>query len=134
MVNNENIDKVTGIIKKEIKKFKEPVVGIFAKETKDPFAVLISTMISLRTKDDVTTNASRRLFSLAKDPQTMLKLSARQIEKAIYPAGFYRVKAKSIKATSKALMEKFGGKVPAFVLRICIYFTPRNHRNETHTL
>ena len=112
MVSNKNIDIVVKILKKEIKKFKEPVVGVVAKATRDPFLVLISTMISLRTKDDVTTQASKKLFSLAGTPAEMLKLTGREIEKAIYPAGFYRVKAKSIIETSKMLLEKYGGKVP----------------------
>ncbi|MEI6845806.1 MAG: endonuclease III, partial [Candidatus Firestonebacteria bacterium] len=97
MVTNENIDSVIKILKKEILKYKEPIVGVVAKATGDPFKVLISTMISLRTKDDVTTVASERLFILAGSPAEMLKLSERTIEKAIYPAGFYRVKAKAIK-------------------------------------
>ncbi|OGF46909.1 MAG: endonuclease III [Candidatus Firestonebacteria bacterium RIFOXYC2_FULL_39_67] len=112
MVTNENIDIVIKILKKEIKKYKEPIVGVIAKATKDPFKVLISTMISLRTKDDVTTEASKRLFLLAGSPAEMIKLTDRAIEKAIYPAGFYRVKAKAIKKTAGMLLENFGGKVP----------------------
>lgn len=113
MVNNKNIDVVVKILKEEIKKYKEPVVGVVAKATRDPFLVLISTMISLRTKDDVTTEASRKLFLLAENPSDMLKLTDREIEKAIYPAGFYRVKAKAIKKTAKMLLENFNGKVPS---------------------
>jgi len=112
MVTNENIDSVIKILKKEILKYKEPIVGVVAKATGDPFKVLISTMISLRTKDDVTTVASERLFILAGSPAEMLKLSERTIEKAIYPAGFYRVKAKAIKKTAGMLLEKYAGKVP----------------------
>ncbi len=112
MVTNKNIDAVVKILKEEIKKYKEPIVGVLAKATRDPFKILVSTMISLRTKDDVTTRASERLFSFAGTPGEMLKLTDRMIEKAIYPAGFYRVKAKSIRATSKMLLEKFNGKVP----------------------
>ncbi|OGF50276.1 MAG: endonuclease III [Candidatus Firestonebacteria bacterium GWA2_43_8] len=112
MVTNKNIDVVVKILKNEIKKYKEPIVGVVAKATRDPFKVLISTMISLRTKDDVTTEASRKLFLLAGSPAEMLKLTDKDIEKAIYPAGFYRVKAKAIKSTSKTLLENFNGKVP----------------------
>ena len=112
MVTNKNIDIVVKILKEEIKKYKEPIVGVLAKATRDPFKVLVSTMISLRTKDDVTTGASKRLFILAESPAEMIKLADRDIEKAIYPAGFYRVKAKAIKNTSRTLLEKFNGKVP----------------------
>ncbi|OGF44272.1 MAG: endonuclease III [Candidatus Firestonebacteria bacterium RIFOXYA2_FULL_40_8] len=112
MVTNKNIDLVIAVLKKEIKKYKEPIVGVVAKATKDPFKILISTMISLRTKDDVTTESSKRLFLLSGTPAGMLKLTDKAIEKAIYPAGFYRVKAKAIKTTAKMLLDKFGGKVP----------------------
>jgi endonuclease-3 len=112
MVTNKNIDKVIKILKNEIIKYKEPVVGVIARTTKDPFRVLVSTMISLRTKDDITTAASKRLFILAGSPAEMIKLTDRAIEKAIYPAGFYRVKAKAIKKTSKMLLENYAGKVP----------------------
>ena len=61
----------------------------------------------------MTTLASKRLFALAESPAEMLKLTGSTIEKAIYPAGFYRVKTKAIKKTSKMLLEKFNGKVPA---------------------
>jgi len=112
MVNNGNIDKVISILKIEIRNFKEPIVGVVAKQTRDPFRILITTMISLRTKDDVTTKASERLFELATTPAVMLKLKDRQIEKAIYPAGFYHVKAKSIKETCRQLINDYNGKVP----------------------
>ncbi|MFH1074607.1 MAG: endonuclease III, partial [Candidatus Firestonebacteria bacterium] len=112
MVTNENVDLVIKILKNEIKKYREPIVGILAKTTRDPFKVLISTMISLRTKDEVTAEASKKLFILAGSPAEMIKLTGRAVEKAIYPAGFYRVKAKAIKKTAKMLLEKYNGKIP----------------------
>lgn len=89
-----------------------PSVSAIAIEKQDPFRVLVSTLISLRTKDDVTIAASRRLFTLADTPETMLNLSPEEIEKAIYPAGFYRTKAKNILAVSEILMQKYDGQVP----------------------
>lgn len=89
-----------------------PSVSAIAIEKQDPFRVLVSTLISLRTKDDVTIAASRRLFALADTPETMLNLSPEEIEKAIYPAGFYRTKAKNILAVSEILMQKYDGQVP----------------------
>jgi endonuclease III len=73
---------------------------------------LISCLISLRTKDQVTGEASTRLFGLARTPQAMLALSASTIARAIYPAGFYRTKAKTIRELSRSLIERYGGKVP----------------------
>ena len=69
-------------------------------------------MLSLRTKDTTTEGAARRLFALAGSPEAMLKLSPGEIEKAIYPVGFYRVKARNVLDISQTLLEKFGGKVP----------------------
>ena len=107
-----NIDKIVKLLKKEYPKYREPIVTQFSKFRRDPFTVLISCMISLRTKDAVTAKASFRLFKLAKTPKQMAKLRIKQIEKAIYPAGFYITKAKRIKGLAKTLLTKYKGKVP----------------------
>ncbi|MBI1870223.1 MAG: endonuclease III [Chlamydiae bacterium] len=106
------IDKIIQILKKEIRQWKTPAVGIVANESQDPFKVLISCLISLRTKDEVTNLASQRLFAQASTPQEMLKLNPPAIEKLIYPAGFYKTKAKTILEISKTLLTQFQGKVP----------------------
>ncbi len=104
--------KVLEILEKEFPKWKAPVVSLMAQQTKDPFRILISTIISLRTKDEVTAEASKRLFSVAKTPEEIFKLSEEEIAKLIYPAGFYKNKAKTIKEISKIILEKYNGKVP----------------------
>ncbi len=111
-MDKETFVKVLDIIEKEKEKWNPPVVGLIAKRTKDPYRVLISTIISLRTKDEVTDKASQRLFSLADTPYDMLKLSEEEIAKAIYPAGFYKNKAKTIKEISRKIVEEYNGKVP----------------------
>jgi endonuclease-3 len=78
----------------------------------DPFRILISCILSLRTKDEVTYPATERLFAKASDPAGMLKLTPTAIEKAIYPAGFYRTKAKQIRAISGILLSRHDGTVP----------------------
>jgi endonuclease III len=78
----------------------------------DPFKILIGCVISLRTKDEVTYAATERLFEKAKDPKGMLKLSEAAIAKAIYPAGFYRVKARQIRGIATLLLERWSGHVP----------------------
>ena len=83
-----------------------------AQDSRDPFQVLISCLISLRTKDAVTAEASARLFRLARTPHAMHELPVARIARAIYPAGFYRTKAKTIKGLSRTLLEKHDGKVP----------------------
>ena len=92
-----------------------PAVSYVAITQNDPYCVLISTILSLRTKDDVTLQASVRLFNVASNPADMLKLSPDQIEKLIFPTGFYKTKAQRILEISQILMDKYGGKVPSTV-------------------
>ena len=99
-------------LKKEIPQWKVPVVGTFAHGENAPFKILISTVLSLRTKDKTTEGASHRLFRLADTPEAMRTLSVAQIEKAIYPVGFYHTKARNILGICEDLLAKFGGRVP----------------------
>ena len=107
-----NLPKVLTILKKENKQWKVPVVGTFAHGENAPFKILISTVLSLRTKDSTTELASHRLFAMADTPQKMLRLTASQIEKAIYPVGFYHTKAKNILRICAILLDKYQEKVP----------------------
>ena len=107
----DTVQRIIETLKREKKKFKRTAISEIHK-TKDPFRVLISCLLSLRTKDEVTLKASERLFSVAKTPQEFLKLPTKKIEELIYPVGFYRVKAKRIKEISKIIIERYGGKVP----------------------
>ncbi|OGW64968.1 MAG: endonuclease III [Nitrospirae bacterium RIFCSPLOWO2_02_FULL_62_14] len=108
----EEIHPAIRILRKEILQWQEPILGVVAKESRDPFRVLIACVLSLRTKDKTTADASRRLFALAHTPRTMLKLPLRQIEKAIYPVGFYRNKARQIKDICRRLLSDYQGRVP----------------------
>ncbi|MCX8146894.1 MAG: endonuclease III [Candidatus Woesearchaeota archaeon] len=107
----KEIEKVIKILKNEVKRFKKPVVKNVSYD-KDPFLVLISCILSLRTKDNVTEKASERLFRIARTPQKMLKLNVKKIEREIYPVGFYKTKARRIKEISKTIVKKYKGKVP----------------------
>jgi len=107
----DKIDNIVTILKRENKKYIVPIVTIVSM-TKSPFMVLISCLLSLRTKDKVTAEASNRLFKLANNPEKILGLSIKNIEKAIYPVGFYKTKAKRIKEICKALLDDYGGVVP----------------------
>ena len=77
-----------------------------------PFDVLIHGLLSHRTKDETTFPAQERLLNAAGTPEKMLKLSAKEIQKLIYPVGFYRQKSRNILKTCRMLIEKFGGNVP----------------------
>jgi endonuclease-3 len=80
---------------------------------RDPFRILIGCLLSLRTKDETTGPASARLFALAHTPAGILALSTREIERAIYPVGFYRTKARVLHRVCRDLIERFDGKVPS---------------------
>lgn len=87
-------------------------VGVVAQDSRDPFQVLISCLISLRTKDQVTAEASARLFGLARTPRALAALPERTLARAIYPAGFYRTKARTIKEICRSLLTRHDGRVP----------------------
>lgn len=107
----KKIVKVIRRIKKQVKGFVVPsVTKIAAKH--DPFLVLISCILSLRTKDKTTIEASERLFKISSNPKSMVKLSRGRLEKLIYPVGFYRNKAKAILNISRKLIKSFNSKVP----------------------
>jgi endonuclease-3 len=106
-----DIDRAVGILKEESAGWRLQAVTEASRE-RDPFKVLISTVISLRTKDEVTRQSSERLFRQADTPEAMAKLEASAIEKVIYPAGFYRTKARHILGICAALLQNHGGRVP----------------------
>jgi endonuclease-3 len=106
------IDRIVRTLQRTGRHWNPTAVGAVAQDSRDPFQILISCLISLRTKDEVTGEASARLFRLARTPRTMLRLPAARIARTIYPAGFYRTKAKTIRALCRTLLEKHGGKVP----------------------
>ena len=89
-----------------------PAVSQVGVRTRDPFQILISCLLSLRTKDQVTGQASGRLFARARTPQQMLALPLKSIRKLIYPVGFYRTKAQRIHQICQHLLGRFLGKVP----------------------
>ena len=99
------------MIEKQVKTFKVPSVTQVSARN-DPFQVLISCILSLRTKDKTTIEAANRLFKVADNPKSMLKLPQRRLQKLIYPVGFYRNKTKVILGVSRRILEDFSGKVP----------------------
>lgn len=107
-----HLPKMLSWIRLKAKKWTPPIAGTFAVGDNAAFKVLISTVLSLRTKDTTTEKASHRLFAQASTPQEMLKLTAGQIEKLVFPVGFYRTKAKNILGICEILIRDFGGRVP----------------------
>ena len=106
------INDVIKILKKELAVGTMPIVSHLAANQRDPFVILISTLLSLRTKDEVTAVATDRLFALASTPEGMLKVPLTIIAKTIYPVGFFRVKARTIHSVCRDLIKRFNSKVP----------------------
>jgi endonuclease-3 len=111
-VNDKDIHKAIKILREEARRLSTPAVGLVAEKTRDPFKVLLSCILSLRTKDGTTEKANDRLFSLGSEPEEIAKLPVKKIEKAIFPVGFYRAKARTIKGLSKTLVDKYKSRVP----------------------
>ncbi|MRR15505.1 MAG: endonuclease III [Deltaproteobacteria bacterium] len=111
-MQDTDIHHVVKILKKELDLGEMPIVSHLAESERNPFVILISTLLSLRTKDEVTALATDRLFALASTPEEMLAIPQARIAKAIYPVGFYRNKAKTIHHVCRELVERFGSKVP----------------------
>ncbi len=111
-MTDKDIHKIVEILKSEYKKWDEAIVTQYANLSKDPFKILISTVLSLRTKDETTHKATDRLFDVANTPERMMKLSVEEIQKLIYPVGFYKTKAENIKKICKKLIDEYDGKVP----------------------
>lgn len=112
-MNTATLENAIKILRREIRKWKVPAVGIIAESAIDrPFETLVSTILSLRTKDAVTGAASNRLLSRAQTPDAIALLPLGEIERLIYPVGFYRTKARNLRETCRILLEKHGGRVP----------------------
>jgi len=113
MTTRSSVDRVMRALKIAIRHYELPAVEkISDAQAEDPFQVLIATLLSARTQDATTHAASTRLFKRARTPRAMAKLSVEEIERLIYPVGFYRTKARHVKACCEQLVARFGGRVP----------------------
>ena len=112
---NVDIDSVYSILKKEVKNYKVPVVDLVEIQTKDPFKVLLATILSARTKDETTLKAVKKLFLKVKRPSDLKKVSKKEIEKLIYPVGFYHNKAEHLKKFPLVLKREFNNVIPSTV-------------------
>lgn len=111
-MDDRNMPEIIRLLEEELAKRELPIVTELAEKHGNPFEILISTLLSLRTKDEVTAVATERLFRLASTPAEMLRLSEEEIQRAIYPVGFYRNKAETILHVCRELIERFGSRVP----------------------
>jgi endonuclease III len=112
---SSQISTVYEILKGEYHKHPAPVVELIKIQTNDPFKVLLATILSARTKDNVTAKAAQRLFEVVSSMSDIEKIDKEHLEKIIYPVGFYRDKAENLKQLPLVIKEKFGGIIPSTV-------------------
>ena len=112
-VDDDTIHKVIQSLEAEYPKWREPIISQLAgQRRKDPFLVLIGTILSLRTRDETTAGAIDRLWALADNPTMMAELDPGVIAKAIYPVGFYNNKSRTVIEVCRQLLERWDGQVP----------------------
>ena len=116
----KDIPAVDRALKKEFAAHDSPIIELIEAQTKDPFKVLVGTILSARTKDACTAGAVKRLFAAGGGtPEGLERMDARRLEKLIYPVGFFRDKARHLKELPHVLREKFGGVLPHTVEELC---------------
>ena len=111
-VNNETMPLVLRRLRVAYKSSDAPVVTLIAETTRDPYRVLASCILSLRTQDGTTTEASKRLFALAPTVDDLARADVGRVRKAIYPVGFYNTKAPQLVVMAGRIVEEFSGRVP----------------------
>ena len=107
-----NIDKIYKILEREFAKYNAPIIDLIEMQTKDPFKILLGTVLSARTKDKTTAEVTNRLFLIIHKPSDFDEYSVEEIEEMIYPIGFFRNKAKQLKELPEVLKNKFNNKIP----------------------
>lgn len=107
-----DIDLFVSTLKKHYKKWKAPIITFIANRGAGPFEILVSTLLSLRTKDEVTSVAAARLLKVARTPEEMLVIDEESLQKLIYPVGFYPTKAKRLLEISRIILDEYEGNVP----------------------
>lgn len=111
-MQDQEIHQVIAILRESAKAWQPALVDDMGRVERKPYHILITTILSLRTKDTLTSQIAPKLFALANDPYQMVRHTPEEIERVIYPVGFYRNKAKSILAISQKLIDDYQGRVP----------------------
>jgi endonuclease III len=120
-MKNHEIHQVMRLLDDACQKWQTPSVTVIAERYKSAFHVLVSCIISLRTKDAVTAAASARLFARADTPDKMVLLTSDEIGGLIYPAGFFRTKGKQIQTICERLLEEYAGNVPDSIEQLLMF-------------
>jgi endonuclease III len=111
-MNEKNIGRIIKLLEDYTSQYKLPVAELTKKWQGDPFKILVTVMISSRTKDEIAAQAAERLFSKAKTLKATKNLSLEEIESLIYPVNFYKTKARHIKEIAAIIDMDFRGNIP----------------------
>lgn len=114
-----DIPPVNRILKREYEAHAAPILELIKIKTDDPFKVLVATILSARTRDEMTAEVSARLFKTVHRPADLRRFTQRQMEKLIFPIGFYRTKAKHLRELPRVLDELFDGRIPNEIDDLC---------------
>ncbi len=114
-----HIPEVNRILKRDYENNHAPIIELIRAQTEDPFKILVATLLSARTKDETTSEVCDRLFKTVNTADDLKPLTIRQIEKLIYPIGFYKTKAKHLKELPNVLDSDFGGRIPDTIDELC---------------
>jgi len=112
MIDNSNIDKIIYILKKEIKYSPQPAIEKVSQKHHTPFHILVSTMLSARTKDQNTIRVCEELFRKVKNNNDLLKIEIKTLKRIVYPAGFYKNKSQNLKKMALVLKNFYNNRVP----------------------
>ena len=107
-----DIDRFMAVLREHYPTWSAPVITLIARRGALPFEILVSTLLSLRTRDAVTIAASERLLDVARTPEAILALEIEAIERLIYPVGFWKTKARRLKEICAVLLARYEGRVP----------------------
>lgn len=107
-----DIEKIYKILNKEIKKYEAPVIELVKAQEDDPFKILIATILSARTRDEITAKVCYKLFKKVKNNNDLIKINEEELLKLIYPVGFYKTKARNLKQLAVVLKSKLKSNVP----------------------
>ena len=114
-----DIPAVNRILKREFARHNAPIVDLVKEQTEDPFHILVATILSTRTKDGTTAEVCERLFKVVNRPHDFDALSRTELEKLIFPIGFYRTKALHLKQLPEIIDNRFGGSIPGTIEELC---------------
>ena len=97
-----------------------PIIELIQAQTNDPFKILVATILSARTKDETTTEVTTRLFPRVSNLTELLAISQEELEPLLHPVGFFRTKAKHLKAMAEMLRDQFDGTIPETIDELCL--------------